>query len=87
MLTRICERCRRTFECVAISTVRLCKVCAIVFVGIAAPHDLPHNHNDPSPPPIHLRSTVATSTSSASAIGTAIAPIIWRDVKLQDNSS
>jgi hypothetical protein len=79
MLTRICERCRRTFECVAISATRFCKVCAIAFVGLAAPHDLPHTHNDPVPPPVHMRITLAASTS-ATAIGgggaVTIAPII-----------
>ena len=67
---RVCERCRRAFECVAESTVRLCKVCAIAYAALAAPHDLPHNHNESAPPPAQSSRITVVASSSASPVVT-----------------
>jgi hypothetical protein len=74
-----CERCRRVFECVAGSTLRLCKACAIVaVVGIAAPHDLPHNHNESAPKFVRALTVVAASTASTSFTISDSGTITWR---------
>jgi hypothetical protein len=63
-IQRICQCCRRTFECVAQNSAKLCGACLIA-AALVAPHDLPHNHNDPV---IHwVRSPVVASSTSASA--------------------
>ena len=73
---RICERCRRAFECAAESTVRLCKTCAIVGAVLLAPHDLPHNHNDSAPKFVRITTGVVV-TSSTSVSSTTSGTITW----------
>jgi hypothetical protein len=81
-IQRICDCCRRTFECVAQSPARFCRACLIV-LGLVAPHDLPHNHNDPL---IHwVRSPVETVASSTSVSRTVSASSVsWSVPKRGD---
>ena len=82
LVQRICHCCRRTFECVAQSPARLCRVCLIA-LGLIAPHDLPHDHNDPV---IHsVRSRVEVVIASTASVSTTTGSSIWWHVpKLGD---
>jgi hypothetical protein len=76
---RICECCCHAFECVAENTRRFCRTCAILSCVLAAPHDLPHNHNEAGSHPSHFaRITVVASTaaSTASAVN-SMRTIVW----------
>jgi hypothetical protein len=76
---RVCERCRRAFDCAAENTLRLCKTCAIVAAVIAAPHDLPHNHESSAPKFVRTAPTVvASSTSSVSSTISDRGTITWQ---------
>ena len=74
---RVCERCRRAFECAAESTLRLCKACVIVGGVLLAPHDLPHNHNDSAPKFVRTTTVVVTSSTSASSTTSDSGTITW----------
>jgi hypothetical protein len=79
---RICERCRRAFECAAANTLRFCKTCAIVLCVSAAPHDLPHNHNETGSHHSHfaritVTASTATSTATSTASASSMGTIVW----------
>jgi hypothetical protein len=74
---RVCERCHRAFECVAESTLHLCKTCVIAGVMLLAPHDLPHNHNESAPKFVRTATVVVTSSTSASSTNSDSSGITW----------
>jgi hypothetical protein len=74
---RVCDCCRRAFECAAESTLRLCKTCAILYVGFATPHDLPHNHNESAPKFVRTATVVVPSSTSGSSTTSDSGTITW----------